>query len=70
MGVGSRLIAVVPLSGGSSHRKEKMGWLTGTNWMQKNTFFKSKYEKQVASVGIRANKLYGFGTSRCNVTVA
>jgi hypothetical protein len=30
--------------------------------MQKNASFKSKHEKQVASAGIRANKVYGFIT--------
>jgi hypothetical protein len=32
-----------------------MGWLTGVNWMLKNTSFKFKDEKQAASAGIRAN---------------
>jgi hypothetical protein len=31
--------------------------------------FKSKHEKQVASAGIRANKVYRFGTIGCKVTV-
>jgi hypothetical protein len=38
--------------------------------MQKNAPFKSKHEKQVASVGIRANRVYRFGTTRCKVIVA
>jgi hypothetical protein len=37
-----------------------MGWLTGTNWMQKHASFKSKHEKQITSAGIRANMVYRF----------
>jgi hypothetical protein len=33
-------------------------------------FFNSKHEKQVASAGIRANKVYRFGNTGCKVTVA
>jgi hypothetical protein len=47
-----------------------MVWLTDANWMQKNASFKSKHEKQVASAGIRAKKVYGFGTNGCRVTAA
>jgi hypothetical protein len=47
-----------------------MSWLTGANWMKKNAAFKSNYEKQVASAGVRASKMYGFGTTGCRVTAA
>jgi hypothetical protein len=66
----SKLTAVAPLTGGSSHWKAKMSWLIGANLMQKNASFKSKHEKQVASAGIRASKVYGFGTTGCRVTAA
>jgi hypothetical protein len=59
-----------PPNWGSSHWKGKMSWLTGANWMKKNAAFKSNYEKQVASAGVRASKMYGFGTTGCRVTAA
>jgi hypothetical protein len=37
--------------------------------MQKNESFKSKHEKQVTLAGIRANKVYRVGTTRCKVAV-
>jgi hypothetical protein len=37
--------------------------------MQKNVSFEPKHKKQVASVGIRASKVYGLGTTGCRVTV-
>jgi hypothetical protein len=39
-----------------------MGWLTLDNWMQKNTPFKSKHDKQVASAHIREVKCMGLET--------
>jgi hypothetical protein len=48
----------------------KDGLAHSANLIQKNVSFKSKHEKQVASAGIRANKLYKFGTSGCKVTAA
>jgi hypothetical protein len=38
--------------------------------MQKNASFKFKHENQVASAGVKTNKVYEFRRTGCEVTVA
>jgi hypothetical protein len=59
----SRLTAVAPMTGGPPIGKQR--WVgSQVTTMQKNAFFKFKHEKHVASAGISASKVYGFGITR------
>jgi hypothetical protein len=53
-----------------SHWKAKMGWLCGARRMKKNVSLRAKQVKNFASLGIRPQNVYRFGTTGCKVTDA